>query len=300
MRTRADSLAPRVCRALLLGAAVIFLAALFAGCGSAVTGAALGLSRNIAGAITDSDDPATVREALPAYMVMLSGMVRQSPDDPDLNKAAADLYSAYAGLFTADRARQKTLTETARGYAFTALCAVREEACGLAAMPFADFSAQVKALGEDELPYLYSAGAAWAGWIAARPDDWNAIAELSRVQALMERVAEQDPAYEHGQALVYLGVLACLLPPGAGGKPEAGKAYFEKAVEVSGNENLMAKVWYAKSYARSVGDKELFVSLLTQVAGADPRKPGLTLANTIAQSQARTLLEETEDYFPEP
>ena len=37
--------------------------------------------------------------------------------------------------------------------------------------------------------------------------------------------------------------------------------------------------------------------LLQEVLAADPRAPGLTLGNTLAQEQARQLLDGADDYF---
>ena len=59
----------------------------------------------------------------------------------------------------------------------------------------------------------------------------------------------------------------------------------------------MAKVFYAESYARMIFDRELHDRLLTEVLSADPQAPGLTLMNTIAQEQARALMESADDYF---
>lgn len=300
MHAPAEHCGPGKLRPLILLAALALLCAgLFSSCSTAMNVAAVDFSDNLAGAITDSDDPETVRQALPAYMIMLESMIRERPDEPDLNKAAADLYSAYAGLVSSDRSRQKLLTGKALGYALAALCAEDGDACGLDTVPWDDFSKMLGELGADRLPFMYTLGSSWAGWIAARPGDWDAIAQLSRVRALMDKVADLDPGYEHGQALVYLGVLSCLLPPAAGGKPEEGKAFFERALALSDGKNLMALVWYAKAYARSVGDKELFVFLLTRAGEADAKAPGLTLANTIAREEARDLLDQTEDFFPE-
>jgi hypothetical protein len=152
-------------------------------------------------------------------------------------------------------------------------------------------------MGPKDVPALYSLGAAWTGWIQVRREDWEAVADLPRVEAIMERVAALDETYEDGGAHMYLGVFATLLPPAAGGKPEEGRAHFERALEIGGDRNLMAYVLYAQYYARMMFDRELHDRLLTRVLELDPEVPGYVLVNTAARKQARTLLDGAEDYF---
>ena len=96
---------------------------------------------------------------------------------------------------------------------------------------------------------------------------------------------------------MYLGVLASLRPASVGGKPEQGKADFEKALALSGGKNQMVRVLYAQYYARLVFDKELHDKLLNEVVAADAHAPGLTLINTLAQQRAKKLLELGKDFF---
>jgi hypothetical protein len=94
-----------------------------------------------------------------------------------------------------------------------------------------------------------------------------------------------------------LGTLATFLPPALGGKPEEGRRYFERAIELSQGKNLMTKVMFARLYARMIFDRTLHDRLLTEVMQTDPVVPGYTLVNTYAQKQARKLLEDADDYF---
>ncbi|HCR80586.1 MAG TPA: hypothetical protein DIW42_13680, partial [Alcanivorax sp.] len=76
-------------------------------------------------------------------------------------------------------------------------------------------------------------GGAWAGYIQTHTEDWNAVAELSRVRLLMERVVALDEDYRYGQAHMYLGVLNSILPASLGGRPEQARYHFERAVALS-------------------------------------------------------------------
>ena len=113
----------------------------------------------------------------------------------------------------------------------------------------------------------------------------------------MQRVVELDETYEHGQAHMYLGVLNSILPEALGGKPEKAKVHFEQAIKLSNGKNLMAQTLYAERYARLIFDQQLHDRLLTEVLAADPEVHGLTLQNTVAQREARRLLDDSSDYF---
>jgi len=59
----------------------------------------------------------------------------------------------------------------------------------------------------------------------------------------------------------------------------------------------MAKVYYAKNYARGVFDRELHDRLLNEVLAADPKAPGWTLSNQLARKEAEALLASADDFF---
>jgi hypothetical protein len=82
-----------------------------------------------------------------------------------------------------------------------------------------------------------------------------------------------------------------------GGKPEQGRAHFERAISLSVGRNLIAKVELARRYARLVFDRELHDRLLNEVIMAAPEEPGFTLSNVLAQQQAQELLKSATEYF---
>jgi hypothetical protein len=275
--------------------ATMLLALLLGGCG----GMAQRFAGNLSGAMMDSDDPAVVEAGSASYLLLLDALVRQEPDSPAFRQAAASLNSAYAGAFVKDGRRAAALTDKALNYATEAACLEHEEFCGVRSLSVADLKTRLAELddAEDDVPLLYTLGSAWAGWIQAHSDDFNAVADLPRVEAIMQRVVALDAAYQGGAAHLYLGVIATSIPPALGGRPDEGRAHFEKALALSEGHNLMAKVYYAKNYARGVFDRELHDRLLQEVKAADPHWPGWTLSNTLAQQEADILLQSADDYF---
>ncbi|MCW8800453.1 MAG: TRAP transporter TatT component family protein [Desulfobacter sp.] len=247
--------------------------------------------------ILNNNDLAMVESGSPAYLIMVDSLIDQDPDSPDMLSSGAQLYTTYSDVFVTDRERKRKLANKAMDYALNAVCFAQSNACDLNQKPFEQFSAVVNAIKKDELPYLFTLGNAWASWIMAHKDDFNALADIARIEAIMNRVIELDETYKDGAAYLYLGTLATFLPPAMGGKPEQGRQYFEKAISISGGKNFMAKVVYAKLYAKMMFNRQLFDRLLNEVMETDPNIDGYTLINTYAQQQAGKLLDEADDYF---
>ena len=157
--------------------------------------------------------------------------------------------------------------------------------------------AELATIQPQDQPLLYGFGAAWAGWLQVNSDDWNAIAQIPKIKALFERSIRLDETYDLGGAHLDLAVLSSQIPPSLGGKPEQGREHFEKALALSGGQNLMVYVLYAEYYARLMFEQELHDRLLQQALSSDTDIPGLTLINTLAQQRAAILLEESREYF---
>lgn len=253
------------------------------------------LATNLSNAMLNQTDPEIVRHGAPAYLLLLDSFIAESPDDQDLLYAGAKLYGAYAGGLVSDPERRKHLTQKALDYAKQAFCQDQSTICDNADKPFEQFNLALQQAQDLELNGLYLYGASWAGWIQAHSDDWNAVADLAKVEMLLLQVVKQEPGYENGRAQLYLGVIRSQIPSALGGKPELGKQHFELAIDYSKGQDLMVKLEYARHYARLVFDKTLHDRLLNEVLQANPTHEGLTLSNIMAQQQAKTLIEE--DYF---
>jgi hypothetical protein len=253
------------------------------------------LADNIASAMLNQDDPATVKAGAPAYLLLLDGMIQDNPNDRAMLIAGARLYLAFGTGLVEDQARARRLTAKARDYARRALCQTQPNVCQAEQQSFAQFTQAVGQIRHPELEALYSYGVSWAGWIQVRTDDWNALADLPRLETVLERVIALEPGFDQGRAHLYLGVMRSQLPPVMGGKPETGRFHFEQALGYSAERDLMAKVEFARHYARLVFDQALHDRLLNEVLAADPVVPDLTLSNILAQQQARQLL--AEEYF---
>lgn len=275
---------------------VVFLpliTGLGAGCGT-ITG---NLAASLSAAIGQNNDLETIRQGGPAYLIMVDAFVMDDPTNPALLTSAANLYSTYSDVFVEDTDRAIRLTDRALGYGLRAVCEKNKDLCGLDMMDFQTFDRTLKDADLSDVSELYTLGASWAGWIKARSDSIKALAQIPMVKGIMERVVELDEKHQNGAAHLYLGTLAMILPQILGGEPDVARLHFEKGVLLAGTKNSMARVLYAKNYARPMFDRDLHDRLLNEVLSR-PVEPGDdSLVNTLARNEAAILLETGDDYF---
>ena len=251
------------------------------------------------GSILNAEDPELVKEALPSYLLLLDSFVARDPENAASLSAAAQLYAVYGGALVNDPERAQILTTQAKGYGTRALCAVNGNACELQGITFDEYSALIDSFGdgEQETNALFSYSIAELAWIRANSADYNALANLPKVELALEHLYDLGAGDNEAGVALYLGVLNSLRPPALGGKPDVAREWFERGIAASDGKDLSIKVEYARSYARLLYDRELHDQLLNEVLEADVKQPDLTLFNVIAQSEARELLASADDYF---
>jgi len=276
---------------------IIFTLLILSGCGQLVSNAKQEFAEDLSATMLEQNDPETVKQAVPAYLILVSSMIKGDPDNVELLISGSKLYGAYASVFVEDRGRQKRLSTVSFDYAHHAFCAYRPAACNIRELSYYEFEQSLKQFNKEDVQVLFALGSAWAGWLQANSADWNAVAELPRIKAIIQRVLELDPSINNGDAYLYMAVMQSFLPPAMGGKPELAKKNFEQAIKVSKGTNLMAKLLYAEKYARLVFDKELHDRLLQEVRDSKIENDEMTLINSIAQHKAKLLLAQSDEYF---
>ncbi len=267
------------------------------GCSKLVSTATNGFANALSSGILNQNDLETVRDGAPAYLLLVDGFIVENPNNEALLLAGADLYSSYAGAFVDDPERSRRLAERGKEYGRRALCLRTVALCEAVSKPHSEFVTALESVRPQDLRALYGFAASWATWIQLNPGDWNAIAEIPKVEAAMLAVVERDSQFRRGWPYLYLGVVSSQLPPAFGGKPEQGREYFETALEQSDRRNLMVQVMFAQEYARLVFDKELHDRLLHEVIEAPGEQRNLTLINTLAKERAARLLGDSDEYF---
>ena len=276
---------------------LIFAVLSLAACGQLLSNAKKEFAEDLSATILESDDPETIKKGVPAYLILISSMIKGDPDNADLLESGSQLYGAYASGFTDSAESKKALANRAFEYSSRAMCIRNDKFCNIKNISYFEFEKRLQSVEKEQAGSLLIYVSSWAGVIEANSSDWNAIAELPKVKAGILRVIEIDETVSNGNAHLYLAVMESLLPPTLGGKPDLAKKHFDRVIEISQGKNLMAKVLYAEKYARLLFDRELHDKLLQQVVEADSGPQDQRLINILAKQRAAELLLDADDYF---
>jgi hypothetical protein len=279
----------------------LFLIAALGGCALnkklTVAGTAA-LLEDVARAASKQSDLRLVREAMPAFLLLMDGMVEGWPDNERLLLAAAQAYSSFASVLAEenDPVFREVLLTRSKDYALRALA--QRGIADPAGSAFDEFEKAVGRTTSADLPGVFWAASCWAGWIAAQMGSIEALAELPRVEALMRRALALDESYYYGGPHLFMGILDASRPPVAGGSLSRAEAHFSKALEFGQGKFLMTQVYYAEFYARKAFERELFVATLEKVlATPADAVPELTLLNSVARRKAEKLIARADEFF---
>ena len=249
--------------------------------------------------INEETDPELAKQAIPASLKMLEGLLREDPENETLLKNLSEGFCGYAFSFVEDTDpdRASRLYLRGRGYAVRLLKTDGAPENLLMQNP-EQLKKILKALAADDLPGLYWMGQCWAGWLMLNLDDLQALVAISKVEAILQRALELDESYHYAGPHLLLGAFYGGRSKLLGGDPDKALGHFEKSLELTQNKFLMTKVLYAKTYAVQMQDRDLFKKLLAEVAAAPAGiLPEQQLANAVAKQKARNLLESVDDLF---
>jgi hypothetical protein len=247
-------------------------------------------------------DVGLAEQGIPAYLLFLDGLIEHSPKNKSLLLTGASAYSAYTSAFVGEKypERNKILAAKAKDYAFRALSLQNRKFARMKNEPYSGFVTTLPSFRKRDVPYLYYAATTWAGWIQANSESMDALADLPKVKSLIERIIELDESFNYGAPHTFMGIMLTIYPPSLGGKPDEAREHFERAIELGQGKFLPTYVMYANYYAKLVYEKNLFFDLLSRVLDSPvDAVPELTLINSLAQQQARDLIDEArkEEYF---
>lgn len=148
----------------------------------------------------------------------------------------------------------------------------------------------------DDLEPLLWCAIAWGSTINNAPD-LDELIDLPVAKAIAEHVVALDERYENGAALGLLGGFEASYPEAMGGDWQKGKAYFERAIRVSGRRDHIHLFNYARTYAINALDKPLFLSLMREIAEPEDLGNDVRLSNKVARRRGARYLAHTSQWF---
>ncbi len=272
---------------------IIFLIAmlvLFTGCSinrMAVrkTGELIG---NGMSAIYEESDLQLAKTSIAANLKLMEVLLKSDPGNSQLKLLLAQGYGAYALAFIEDEdpERAKYFYLKARDFA---LEVVNKEfkTEDFAQLPLPELQEKLKNADKDDVEPLFWLATYWGSWVMLSLDNNRALFALPKIEAIMQRIIELDESFYFAGAHLFFGSLYAAKPVMLGGKPAESKKHFDRALELTDNNFLLTRVYYAAFYAVRMQDGELFDKLLNEVLEADLNiLPEFKLINQVAKKKA--------------
>lgn len=261
-------------------------------------------------------DYETAGLAAASGVVQLEGLHHVSPDNERLTLLLAQAYIAYAFGWVMDKQEEAQLAgryeeadhEKQRAY----LMYSRAQALTVSLMRARDRDVDAMLRGdpdrlaaylrehygdrERDIELVFWAALAWGSTITNAPS-LDSLVDMPAAKVLARHAASLDERYEHGGALVLLGGFEASYPQQLGGDWKKGRAYFERALALSGRRDHLELVNYARTYAVNAQDKALFLALMREVVEARDQGDDVRLSNKVARRRAERYLMHVDDFF---
>ncbi|WP_310447856.1 TRAP transporter TatT component family protein [Thiobacillus sp.] len=249
-------------------------------------------------AMNRETDLGLARASMPANLKMLEALLVADPGNTAFQLQAAMGFYGYSMAFIepAEPVRAASLYQRARAHALVAL-----DHAGMSAAilngDMAPFEKNLASLGPDAVPALFWTASTWGKWIELQLDDPARLAELPRVEAMMQRVQDLDETYYYGGAHLFFGAYYGGRAPMFGGDFARAARHFDRAAEINHKQLLLVDVYRARYLLRQMGEREAFHSTLIRVIETQSYAPDFNLANAVAKQEAAALLAQEKDLF---
>ena len=253
------------------------------------------------------------REASPALLSMLDGLLEISPENEGLLLRAAEMNATFAFALAEeeDPAWARALYRKARDYALRALRQEDEELAEILDKgEESSVRAALKALepGDGRIPHVFWVSFGTGGLANLSRDEPRALAALPGVLAAMQRLTAIAPEFYYAGPHLFLAVYYSSRGSALGGNVAESARHFAEAFSLTEKEGyLLPHVLYARYHCVALGEKDAkraraaFERELKYVleAPAD-RFPDLRLANAVAKERAARLLSQIDDFILPP
>jgi len=250
-------------------------------------------------AMNQETDLELARQAMPANLKLLEGMIIEDPGNTQLRLYAAEGFYGYTFGFVElqDSQRARQLYRRCYEHARTALQQSGVKLDPETSTP-ADFEAAVANAGREAVPAMFWAASCLANWVNLNRTSPAGIAELASAATLMQRVMSLDDTFYHGGPHLFFGVYYGGRSPMFGGDFQRAEEHFRRAAEINHGRLLLVDVLEAEYLDRQRLDREAFHRHLTSVIEAPENlAPDMALMNAVAKQQAAQLIKAEDEWF---
>lgn len=254
---------------------------------------------NLSQAFFEECDPNLAKQALPAALKLMEGLLKNDPENRQILTNLCMGYTGYAMLFieddNPDEASQLYLR--ARDYGLKAL-GKKSPLLNEVNVENKIAADRISSIKDDGLETLFWTTAAWNAWINLNLNDPKAIGQAPVAKACLERVQELNANYFFCMPYILDAIIASAMPGPLSAEREKAKAVFEKAIDLTDGKFFLAHYSFARYYAVRAQDKELFLRLINAVEHTPASEiKEVCLINAVMKQKMQRLKERLNDLF---
>jgi len=263
---------------------------------------------------SSDDDPELIKSAVPFSLKLMESLLAESPRHKGLLFATSSGFTQYGYAFVQQEAEEleaENLTMAREMQARARRLYLRARDYGLRGLETAhagftqqlrdDPKAAVAKMRKADVPLLYWSAVSWAAAISVSKDNPDFVADLPKVEAMIDRALVLDESWDSGAIHGFLITFEMARATGEGDRVARVRKHFDRAVELSGGKLAGPFVSFAESVCIEQEDRAQFIRLLEQALAINPdENPPTRLVNLIMQRRARWLLSRVDKLFLPP
>ena len=260
------------------------------------------------------NDPELIRDAVPFGLKLQESLLAESPKHQALLLATASGFTQYGYAFVQEDADELESTNLAAATAARVRAGklyIRARDYGLRGLDVNHPGFQkalasnpkdaVRKMTKRDVPLLYWTAASWGAAISVSKNNPDLVADLPKVEVLIDRALELDESFEHGAIHTFL-ISYEMARPGvkADAAAASAKTHFDRAMELTGGKLASPLVAYAEAVCVQKQQRAEFERLLNQALTINvDEKVEWRLTNLIMQRRSKWLLSKKDELFVE-
>jgi hypothetical protein len=241
--------------------------------------------------LNEEQDLNLAEKSIASNLKLLETIIKKDPDNTHYQLLASIGYSSYALGFAEDDSIERARMFYLRGKEY-GMNVLRHNAkfANAEGKSVEEFRAALASFTKEEVPVVFWTAIGWGSAIRTDLTNPSAIADLGKVEAMMQFALEKDPTFFYGGPDFFLGTFYGSRPQMLGGDSALSKKHFEECLRINGGKFLMVYIYYASSYAVQTQNREFFEQCLTKVDTTSLNVlPEARLSNAIAKKKAKLL-----------
>jgi len=264
-----------------------------------------GLLGEASRSFNEEPDPVIARDAIPANLKLMEGLLKVTPGNAALLTTLARGWCSYGFGFLEETGDKIDLERASalyrRGFGFGLRTFTPAVAAALRGGSLDEIGEALESVGRKEVAPLFWSAYCLGNWVNLNTASVDGVAELSKVELMMRRVALLDAGFFHGGPDLFYGFYYGKRPKLLGGNPSKAREHLLRAASFSAGRFLMAKLFLAEVYAVAAQDEKLFEDTLREIVAAPADlMPEERLANELARKRALRLLARQAELFEQP